>query len=101
MVYRPGSTANSYHFIIDCENQSKNITNSSQEKWCTQPFNESTVCTVYFYDVVSEELKCSTPAKILRDIYINVTIKTSQVVTISSSVPSVFPPNVKINIYIE
>ena len=101
VVYRLGSTANSYHFVIDCENQQKNFTNSSNETWCTQPFNESTVCTVYFYDVVSEELKCSAPAKVLRNIYINVTIETSQIVIISSSVPPVFPPNVRINICME
>ena len=101
MVYRPGSTANSYHFVIDCKNQPKNITNSSNETWCSQPFNESTVCTVYLYDVVSEELKCLAPAKVLRDIYINVTIETSQIVIISSSVPPVFPPNVRINICME
>lgn len=90
VIYRPGSTANGYHIIINCENQPKNITNSSVGRWCTKPFYISTVCTVYLYDIVNKTLGSSDPAKIISDIYINVTISPSSIETTSISTP--FPP---------
>ena len=90
VIYRPGSMANGYHIIINCENQPKNITNSSIGRWCTKPFNISTVCTVYLYDIVNKTLGSSVPAKIISDIYINVTVSPSSVET--TSISTLLPP---------
>ena len=89
VVYRPGSSANGYHITINCENQLKTITGSSIGRWCTESFNKSTVCTIYLYDIVNKTLVSSIPAKIISDIYINVTV----MATTSLSTPS--PPTRK------